>query len=436
MLPRVSAPIAFGLSSLWPGLGHLYLRDRRSAALLGLPLVALLAPLLLTVPRGATGLIGYLIVPQNAAILTLIVAISLSLRLLSFWLVRNRFGAAVTRAHGRLIVGLLICLTIAHLIAGYAAVGLFGVTSRVFSGAINPPTTTVVESSPDVGSLPSAGVVTGTKDPFAILVVGSDFGTGYSHSLTDTMIVVSVDPATSAVVMVSMPRDTARFPMFNGGVYDGKLNSLMSRAIANPSQYPEGGLGTLSHEISYLVGIPIQYVAYINLGGFGKLIDVVGGVDVVVTKAIDDNFYQFPNGPKGFHLAAGPQHLDSAHAVAYVRSRYGLGDNDFTRARRQQELLLALKTKLMSPAVLPKLPSLLEELSHLVSTNFPAERVGDMLELSRQLEADVVQHVVLGPPYAINPPGGGEYVLVPDMKRIAKWSIKTFGQLSQYYAAP
>jgi LCP family protein required for cell wall assembly len=322
-----------------------------------------------------------------------------------------------------------------HLTAAFAAYSLFGTTSRVFSGTIDRPAdaSPLPAASPDVGRLPSPAPEPPADERLTVLFVGSDHGTGYSHSLTDTMMVVSIDRSTGAVAMVSVPRDTARFELYSGGVFEGKLNSLMSRAAADPERYPDGGLGTLAAEIGYLIGVPVHYVAYINMGAFEKVIDAVGGVDVNVARAINDSFYQFPNGgPKGFRLSAGPHHLDGAHAVAYARSRYGPGDNDFTRARRQQELLVALRAKLTSPAVLPNLPNLLEQLGQLISTNFPPERIGEMIELSRRIDDASITRTVLGPPYAVRPAGGGEYVLVPDMERIATWSVKTFGPSSRY----
>jgi LCP family protein required for cell wall assembly len=432
--PR-SPQLAVVLSAIWPGLGQSYLGDARTAAVLAIPPALILLPIVAAALRGPEGWLVFLVVPLNALLLVAAAAMSIGFRLTSMWLVGRRVGGAVLRRHRRLIWGVTGFLLVAHVLAIYAAFGLFDVTSRVFGGAFSDrPDASGPQASSDVvvGVLPSAEPLGSADQRFSILLVGSDFGTGYTHSLTDTMMVVSVDPVSKTVVMASVPRDTARFPMWDGTTYNGKLNSLMTAASNDHSRYPEGGIGTLAHEISYLVGVPIQYIAYINLGGFGKLIDAVGGVDVVVARAIDDANYQFPDGKQGFHLSAGPHHLDARTAMAYVRSRYGAGDNDFTRARRQQELLLALKDKLLSPAVLPKVPTILDAISRLVTTNYPADGVSRLLDLSHQIQPDSIQRFVLGPPYAINPPGGGEYVLVPDMDRYAKWSIKTFGSASRY----
>jgi LCP family protein required for cell wall assembly len=432
--PRNSPQRALLLSALWPGLGQWYLRQPRPALILALPPLLVFLPLLLTVPEGAEGLIGYLVVPRNAMVLTAAVTISLICRLVSMALVVRRLGAPSNAQHRTTLVVLLVVVTLSHLVAGYLSIGLFGVTSRVFGGSI--PTTVVPNASgspePGVGTLPSAPPPLPDNQRLTVLLIGSDSGTGYNHALTDTMMVVSIDPTTNKVVMASLPRDIARFEMFDGSVFNGKLNSLMTQAERDKAKYPEGGAGTLAHEIGYLIGIPIQYIAYIDMAGFEKAIEAVGGVDVNVTRAINDNVYTFPDGKKGFHLSAGKHHLDGRQAVAYVRSRYGPGDSDFTRARRQQELLLALRTKLLSPSSLPNVPRVLDEVSRFVTTNFPPEEIGKAIDLAKAVDADSMTRSVLGPPYAIHPAGGGEYVLVPDMERIAAWSRKAFGADSRY----
>ncbi len=137
----------------------------------------------------------------------------------------------------------------------------------------------------------------------------------------------------------------------------------------------------------------------------------------------------------GFRLSKGIHHLDGETALAYARSRRGAGDNDFTRARRQQQLLLALRTRLTDPTLLPQLPAIIEAGSNTLRTNFPRDRLQEMLAVGRAIESDDgIRRVVLGPPYAKNPPAGtpGGYQLVLDMERLAKLSIELFGADSRY----
>jgi LCP family protein required for cell wall assembly len=210
----------------------------------------------------------------------------------------------------------------------------------------------------------------------------------------------------------------------------------MSYAQRHPDEYPKGGMASLTEEIGFLLGAPIDYYAAVNFDGFKKLIDRVGGVTIDVKQAIDDPNYGgwgIP-GKFGIKLSVGRHTLDGATALAYVRTRKGLGDNDFNRARRQQELLLALQKKLIDPAMLPNLPGILDDAGKTLTTDFPPERLGEMLTLARASQEGAVKRYVLGPPYAENPGGGGEYILVPDMTKFAKLSVTLFGPESRYAA--
>ena len=166
-----------------------------------------------------------------------------------------------------------------------------------------------------------------------------------------------MDPAANDVIMISFPRDIAEFPLYGGGTFKGKINSLMTAAASDPKRFPDGPLPTLANEVGYLLGIPINYFAAVDLDGFQKMIKAVGGVTVNVNGAITDPKYDWLDGSPRL-LSGGRQAApDPANALAYVRSRYGAGDNDFTRAARQQQLLVALRAKLTDPANLGKLPA-------------------------------------------------------------------------------
>jgi anionic cell wall polymer biosynthesis LytR-Cps2A-Psr (LCP) family protein len=161
----------------------------------------------------------------------------------------------------------------------------------------------------------------------------------------------------------------------------------------------------------------------------------VGGVTIVNQKALNDARYDWMDGRRGFFLPAGEHTLDGRNALAYVRSRFSAGDNDFNRSRRQQQVVLALREKLTRPEMLTRIPTLFELAGKTVRTNFPADRVSEMVELAKQVDNDEVFTVVLGPPYAIHPPSettGGIYILKLDMVRMSKLSIKIFGQDSAY----
>src|SRR3972149_6411241 len=159
------------------------------------------------------------------------------------------------------------------------------------SGRI-PPT---IEPVDDFLATPDA-TPENEKARSTILFPGLDSGADRQHALTDTLLVVSIDPETGQVAMVSFPRDIAEFPLYDGRTYTGKINSLMTSARLYPKLYPDGPLPTLTKELGYLLGVPINYFAAVNLDGFRELIDLVGGVDVVNPRTISDPYYDWLRG--------------------------------------------------------------------------------------------------------------------------------------------
>ena len=455
------------LSFLWPGLGHAVIGRRRTAVFFALPALVVALIILYQLRDGFDILLARaLLVPTGARMLIAasillaiwrLVAMGDAVRLAGGigplpWTSRGRSsrshvsrgpssGSGASRTTTAGIVLLAALIAIPH--AGLAWVGatFLGASSQIY---VSQPGT--ADASPVPGASSVIGGATGESPPpppyetpapggrINVLIIGSDGGLGYTHSLTDSMIVVSVDPETLHADMLSFPRDISRFKLYNGGTFQGKLNSLATFADDNPRQFPDGGLGTLTREIGFLLGVPIHYFAYVNLAGFKSLVDSVGGVDVVNEKQISDANYGFPDGKKGFFMTPGRHHLDGRTALAYVRTREGPGDNDFTRARRQQQVLVALKARLTDPTLLPQLPTILGAMARTVQTDYPADSVPDLLILARQFNNDAnVSHYVLGPPYAKNPAdNGGTYMLVLDQARISALSIKLFGQESAY----
>ncbi len=436
------------LSLVFPGLGELYAGARGRAALFGVPVLAATAWLALRAVGGLTRLAVDLFDTTFAATLFVAIVVTGLLRIAS--ILDTYMILKAGRAAGRLSSGLLIAILAlavgTHGVAGWYAASFWSAGGHIFTdggGSGNGPAN-LPGGSPGASQAadPFAGQLETPKPTSSrvnVLLLGADSGMGYDHALTDSQILVSIDTVTKQVVMASIPRDIAQFPMYNGGTYQGKINSLMTAAAADPAEYPDGGIGTLAKEVGYLLGVQVNYYAFINLAGFAKLIDAVGGVDVVNPADIVDPGYGFPDGKTGFFLKAGAQHLNSRIGLAFVRSREGVGDNDYTRARRQQLVLQALRQKLTSPAMLPRVPNLLDALAQTVRTDFPVGKVADMVGLAQEIPDSAVQKFVLGPPYATNPPmatTGGVWILRLNMKLVKAWSVSTFGPDSAYFVAP
>jgi LCP family protein required for cell wall assembly len=254
---------------------------------------------------------------------------------------------------------------------------------------------------------------------------------------TDTMMVVSANSTTGEVYMFSFPRDIAQFPLYVGGTMPGywKLNTFAGYTKQHPETFPEPGQPALAYQIGYLLGIPIDYYASINLCGFPQLIDEVGGVDVCNTKQIDDANYHWLDGQNlGFHLAPGRYHMDGATALAYARSRHG--SSDFARAKRQQQILSAVRVALLRPENIARLPEIVATVGGLVHTNFPDDQRDQLLALAGQVQDDPTGQFVLSPPlWSRNPPlseTNGRSVQFLKLDALAALSIQVFGDKSLY----
>ncbi len=445
--PKARSLAAF-LSFLWPGLGQWYLGHRRSALIFAVPMALALGALAIQASRGMPQLALELLTPSLASTALILIV------LLGLWRI-----IAIVDAAGPLrgrrpwtrrtmtVVGALVAATVlVHGVIGYYALSFYQAGSQIFVGQGNPddiPGDSQVpggsaDASPDLVPTPLV-TPAGAQSRINILLTGIDSSPHRSQALNDTLIVVSIDPVTKQVAMVSFPRDLSQLPLWDGRTFQGKINSLMTYAKNHPKEFPSGGLSTLIQELGFLLGVPIHYYAVIDLAGFVRMVDLVGGVTVDNPRAIDDPVYGgwTDSRPIGFHLSAGRHHLDGQSALAYVRSRKGVGDNDFTRSRRQQQLLVALGKKLSDPTMLPVIPGLVRAAGDTVRTNFPPDRLADMLDIGQGLNDTNIHQFVLGPPYATYPTvSTGVYQLIPDMDRIKKLSIQLFGADSAYAAAP
>jgi len=447
-----SPALATFLSFLWPGLGQAYVGARRSALIFGLPLLVVVLVVGVNALGGAENLVIELLTPSTALTVLILIVLLGVWRLISMGdalSTAGRNGAWRRPAPVASFVVLAAIVIATHLAAASLAWSFYDAGKDIFVGVRDPDVAPT--ASPDVPStvpgsgspLPSGSPSSSSPAPVVssrinILLTGIDSSQIRNHALNDTLIVVSVDPETGDMAMISFPRDLARLPMPGGGTFAPKINSLMTYADQRPSQYPDGGMAALTTEISYLLGAKVDYYASVDLDGFSRLIDKVGGVTVDVTTAINDPGYGGWTEPGriGFRISTGRHTLDGETALAFVRSRKGAGDNDFTRSRRQQQLLVALEQKLTDPGMLPNLPGILKAATQTLKTNFPPEQLQQMLAIARKTDEKSIKRYVLGPPYAENPPNASSYMLVPDMSKFAKLSINLFGTASRYSAEP
>ncbi len=221
-------------------------------------------------------------------------------------------------------------------------------------------------SAEDAAAQPAVNI-----PPVNVLLLGSDARPGESDiANTDTMILLSLNPQHGTVGLLSLPRDLwVSIPGFG---YETRINTAYP--LGEVYGYEGGGPQLAKDTVSSFIGQPVQYYARVNFQGFVELVDMIGGVDVVVPTTILDEAYPTEDyGVQTFYLEAGPQHLDGETALKYVRTRNV--DDDYARAGRQQQVIRAVAEKVlraeMIPMLVAKLPRMLMTMSNSVQTDIP-----------------------------------------------------------------
>lgn len=228
-----------------------------------------------------------------------------------------------------------------------------------------------------------------------ILVLGLDYLDSVADrqgpSRSDTMVVLTIDPQSKTAGMISVPRDLwVNIPGFDYA----KLNMAYYYGEAN--KLPGGGPALAAKTVERVLGIPIHYYAKVDFMTFVYLVDQIGGIDVYVEKKIKID----PLGPgeDDVVLPVGLKHLDGMRALAYARQRY-TKDGDVDRARRTQQVILAIRDKVMDPAtfstLISRAPEIYQTVQSGISTNMPLEDALRMAVLLRDIPTESIKRGVI-----------------------------------------
>jgi LCP family protein required for cell wall assembly len=264
-----------------------------------------------------------------------------------------------------------------------------------------------------------------------ILLLGMGGSNHPGGTLTDSMMVFSIDYPDKKLGMISIPRDLwVPIPGFSSA----KINEAFADGEKNKTT--TGGGGALaSKTVENVLGIPIHYYVDIDFDGFKKLIDTVGGIDINVDKAIYDPYYPAADmiHYDPFSISAGMHHMDGTLALKYARSRETT--SDFDRSRRQQQVMSATKDKLISLGIVSnpaKITNILNILGDHIRTNMQVSEMKSFWEVSKDLDMSNIVTKVLdtsnGSPLVNSASSGGAYIIVPkkginnftDLQDIAK----------------
>lgn len=201
---------------------------------------------------------------------------------------------------------------------------------------------------------PIYSVAQKNKDVINILVMGTDArDVTIERGRSDTMLIVSYNRKTAEVKLVSLLRD-ALVP-----IQDHDWNRLNTA-------YAFGGAGLAINTINDLFGLDLQNFVVIDFTGAAEFIDKIGGVDVTLTQAEVNYYSNFINQD----LVVGVNHMDSTLAMTHMRNRST--DNDFGRARRQRDVIMAVMKKITTGMSITEISNLIDYAMTIVKTNIPA----------------------------------------------------------------
>ncbi len=244
---------------------------------------------------------------------------------------------------------------------------------------------------------------------------------------TDTMILVSINPEDQTLGMLSMPRDL--WVPIPGQNISTKINTAYG--LGEAQGYQGGGAQLAKDTVSSFIGRPVDYFVRVNFDGFREIIDLIGGIDIEVASTIHDEEYPTADyGVETFHLDAGMHHLDGETALKYARTRHT--DDDYNRARRQQEIIRAVADKVLSAGMisqlLPRVPQLLMTMQNSIETDIPIPVGLDLANLVGGSSLREVRQLVLDSQYGEETYSSeGAWILLPDRARVRVALDRFFG---------
>jgi len=455
--PTPSTPVSsrFGsryvpavLDALIPGLGHLAAGRRRRAIVFLAPVVIVLIVVAwIVLTTSAPRLVAELLASEVIWGLLAIQGLFLVWRLVAVG--SSIWNPALPRPGKRdvLPVALVLLLVLVpQAFGGYATEVARETTDEIF---VDPPPVAVgpseaPEPDPDNLDAPDASPSDlGSPEPSASelpsaspavpringLIIGVDSGIGRNTYLTDTMIVVSLDPVAQTVSMVSIPRDMVDVPLSDGRKFRGKINSLVSYARHHPKQFPGSdgtGFDVLMDALGTLMRQPISYYAKVDLGGFVRVVDTLGGVNVVVARSFCDSHYSEYGYENGFSITKGKHHLNGNQALAYARVRKPAGESDFTRAARQQEVVQGIRDSIVRGGFINDPIGLLKAVGRTVETNVPRKVLPDLADAATHITRKQTYRAVITHPLVDGTYDSRGSIQKPDVPAIRKLAASIF----------
>lgn len=216
---------------------------------------------------------------------------------------------------------------------------------------------------------PPAPVIPFDPQVVNILLLGSDERTwSPGHHRTDAIMIISLDPSNGRVTLLSVPRDLY---VYIPGWRVDRINVADSH----------GGAEVAAMTVLYNLGIPVHHWARVRFEGFIAIIDSLGGIDVEVTRHIQDECDEVE-----WEFSPGIQHMDGFTALCYARLRKTT--SDFDRLRRQQLVIQAVFRRILTLDGLTRVPELFSRFSKYIETDIGVEHLVPFVPLATGVAAD------------------------------------------------
>ncbi|MCR5758334.1 MAG: LCP family protein [Selenomonas sp.] len=246
------------------------------------------------------------------------------------------------------------------------------------------------------------------KDKATIMIMGVD-ARDDDVGRSDTLMIASIDPKAQQASLLSVPRDTR--VKIKGHGFD-KINAAYAYGKEKLSQ----------DTVEDFLGVNIDHHIIINTKSFKNIIDAIGGIDINVPKRMH---YEDPWDDDGgliIDFQPGMQHMDGAKAVTYVRYRDEEGD--LGRIRRQQDFVRACTEKLVSPAIIPKLPAVIAEVMDSIETDLSVRQLLEFAGTLKESQKNGLKtDMVPGRPLYIE----GISYWIPDLTKLRMTIADTLG---------
>lgn len=223
-----------------------------------------------------------------------------------------------------------------------------------------------------------------------VLLLGRGGDGHEGPDLTDTLLIMSIDPVNNTANMVSIPRDL--WVTSNGG--NTKINAVFANAkykaqATNPKDKDgaeKAGIKAIEGVVTDVLGIPIHYYGMVDFHAFQKAVDTVGGVEITIpdSAAVRDYMYDETTGkPYLLDVKAGKNHFDGLRALMFTRTRHTSARGDFDRTERQRLFIEALSQKILSAGTYTnpvKVSQLMSDFGDHIATDFS---INDSLRLAQ-----------------------------------------------------